>query len=373
MDQHADTEVFPSSPPRLVHEPKPVSPSRHLVIAPSFTPDSQIEFSKWREGDFGGPATDRATPYGDKHPDGSPSPWGSPSPTPENFDRLLTPERFGRYATLDKDWITDTLATSANKVVLALTTRMRSRDAEVVEKMATRDEDMMEEISRIVATMRDSLTAELRALVVAKASAQDKEIRKLRNIVVSLAQRVDNGKAGPTPSPPKTGGEKRAQPAKGTREDIQRRIPTDAQVTAGPPKTSGTPRGAPTGPRAGPPRKPPSLKPGDAKILKKQPPPPSTIPDSQSMEGVVCDEQGLNASQHAPPLVPLPQSPPPPMVGNEAERTGNLEEGGLEDSEHAVKPGDITRIRPSYFSYWEERYLGYCLSFARRDVTARNA
>jgi hypothetical protein len=27
-----------------------------------------------------------------------------------------------------------------------------------------------------------------------------------------------------------------------------------------------------------------------------------------------------------------------------------------------VKLGDIRRIRPSYFSYGEERYLGYCLS-----------
>jgi hypothetical protein len=125
---------------------------------------------------------------------------------------------------------------------------------------------------------------------------------------------------GPNPPPPKTGGDKREQPVKGTREGTQRRIPTYAQATAGPSKTSETPRGAPTGPRAAPPRNLPSLKPGDVEILKKPPPPPSTIPDSQPTEGVVFDEQGLNASQHAPPLVPLPQSPPPPTHGRERGR-----------------------------------------------------
>jgi hypothetical protein len=100
------------------------------------------------------PRHNRSHTLRDEHSNGPPSPWGSPSPAPENFDRLPIPERFGRYATPDKNWIADALATSANKVLIALTTRMRSRDADVVEKMATRDEDMMEEISRIVATMR---------------------------------------------------------------------------------------------------------------------------------------------------------------------------------------------------------------------------
>jgi hypothetical protein len=38
-----------------------------------------------------------------------------------------------------------------------------------------------------------------------------------------------------------------------------------------------------------------------------------------------------------------------------------------------VKPGDITRIRPSYFRYLRGEISRVLLCFARRDVTAQNA
>jgi hypothetical protein len=111
-----------------------------------------MAFREWSAGDFGGPA------------EGT-SPWGSPSPGP------------GRYAAADKDWFSESLATSSAKVV-----------SSVADKIVDHDGMMLDEFNNVVSDLGDEmraemkeLRAELRALVVAKVSAQEKEIRELRD------------------------------------------------------------------------------------------------------------------------------------------------------------------------------------------------
>jgi hypothetical protein len=226
-----------------------------------------MAFGEWRAGDFGGPA------------EGA-SPWGSPSPGP------------GRYAAADKEWFAEALATSSAKVV-----------SSVADKIVDHEGMMLDEFNKVVSDLGDKmriemkeLKAELRALVVAKVSAQEKEIRELRDIILSLAKKVDGGRTVPLPPLPTV--RKEGTESKGPQ------APSYAQAAAA--KTT-APAGALSGPRASQPRLRP-VQQSDVEILQR--PIHSTIPDSQTMEGVEFSMQTLNASKHAPSNIPLPSSPP---------------------------------------------------------------
>jgi hypothetical protein len=131
-----------------------------------------MAFREWSAGDFGGPA------------EGA-SPWGSPSPGP------------GRYAAADKDWFSEALAISSAKVV-----------SSVADKIVDHDGMMLDKFNNVVSDLGDKmraemkeLRAELRALVVAKVSTQEKEIKELRDLVLSLAKKADRGRSTPLPPP----------------------------------------------------------------------------------------------------------------------------------------------------------------------------
>jgi hypothetical protein len=177
MEKHADTEVFRFSPAGVIHAPKPLSPRRHTVVSPSIAPGSRMAFREWSAGDFGGPREGA-----------SPSPWGSPSPGPG----------VEGYVAADKEWFAEALATSSAKVVESL-----------ADKIVDHDGMMQDEFNNIVSDLGDEMRtemkefkAELRALVVAKVSAQEKEIRELREMVLSLAKKLDGGHASTPPLPP---------------------------------------------------------------------------------------------------------------------------------------------------------------------------
>jgi hypothetical protein len=80
----------------------------------------------------------------------------------------------------------------------------------VADKIVDHDGMMLDEFNNVVSDLGDEmraemkeLRAELRALVVAKVSAQEKEIRELREMVLSLAKKVDGGRLPPPhPLPP---------------------------------------------------------------------------------------------------------------------------------------------------------------------------
>jgi hypothetical protein len=273
-----------------------------------------MAFREWSAGDFGGPA------------EGA-SPWGSPSPGPE------------KYAATDKEWFSEALAISSAKVV-----------SSVADKIVDHDGMMLDEFNNVVSDLGDEmraemkeLRAELRALVVAKVSAQEKEIRELRGMVLSLAKKIDGGRASSPPPPPP------ARKAKGDGKSPQ--APSYAQAAA--PRPTATPSRAPSGPRESQP-KPRPVQQGDVAILQR--PLPSTIPDSQPMEGIEFSVQSLNASKYAPATIPIPSSPPPSegtgkdkTVERGGEQGGDVG-AGLRSSQHAppLPPMDpeMFRVHP---------------------------
>jgi hypothetical protein len=205
-----------------------------------------------------------------------------PSPGPE------------KYAATDKEWFSEALAISSAKVV-----------SSVADKIVDHDGMMLDEFNNVVSDLGDEmraemkeLRAELRALVVAKVSAQEKEIRELRGMVLSLAKKTDGGRASSPPPPPP------ARKAKGDGKSPQ--APSYAQAAA--PRSTQPHQGPPPAARESQP-KPRPVQQGDVAILQR--PLPSTIPDSQPMEGVEFSVQSLNASKHAPATIPIPSSPPP--------------------------------------------------------------
>jgi hypothetical protein len=214
--------------------------------------------------------------------DGASSPWGSPFPSPGP----------GSYAAADKVWFVEALTTSSAKVVSL-----------VADKIVDHDGMMLDEFNNVVSDLGDEmrvemkeLKVELRALVAAKISVQEEEISELRDMVLSLARKVDGGRT--SPPPPATARKERAE-NKGTQ------VPSYAQTAAAKPLKA--PAGAPPRPRA-PQPKPRPIQQGDVAIL--QCPLPSTIPDSQPMEGVEFSVQSLNASKHALPPSRCPHPHP---------------------------------------------------------------
>jgi hypothetical protein len=188
-----------------------------------------MDFREWRTGDFSGPA------------EGA-SPWGSPSPDP------------GRFVAADKEWFAEALATSSAKVV-----------SSVADKIVDHDGMMLDEFNNVVSDLGDEmrvemkeLRTELRALVVAKVSGQEKEIRELRDMVLSLAKKVDGGRPGPLSPMPAARKEKL-----GSRGP---QAPSYAQAATA--KTPTAPAGAPSGPRVSPPR-PRPVQQGDVEILQR--------------------------------------------------------------------------------------------------------
>jgi hypothetical protein len=274
---------------------------------------------EWRTGDFGRPA------------EGA-SPWGSPSPDP------------GRFVAADKEWFAEALVISSAKVV-----------SSVADKIVDHDGMMLDEFNNVVSDLGDEmrvemkeLRAELRALVVAKVSAQEKEIRELRDMVLSLAKKVDGGRPGPLSPTPIA-----------RKEKLESRGPQAPSYAP----AAMAPTGAPSGPRASPPR-PRPVQQGDVEILQR--PIGSTIPDSQPMEGVEFSVQSLNASKHAPPTIPLPSSPPP--SGNsiaEDKRAGQGEETAngkdLDASQHATPPTlpPLPPMDPELFRVHPERRTAF--------------
>jgi hypothetical protein len=216
--------------------------------------------------------------------------------------------------------------------------------AYLADKIVDHDGMMFDEFHNMVSDLGDEmrvemkeLKEELRALVVAKVSAQEKEIRELRDMVLSLAKKVDGGRT--TPLPPLPTARKERTESKGSQ------APSYAQAAAA--KTTTAPAGAPSGPRASQPRPRPAQQ-GDVELLQR--PIRSTIRDSQLMEGVEFSEQGLNASKHAPPTIPLPSSPPPSASAAAEDETAGRskkKEGGegLDTSQHAT-PSTLPPLPP---------------------------
>jgi hypothetical protein len=196
----------------------------------------------------------------------------------------------------------EAIATSSEKIVRTLTANLT--DSMIGHVVSGLGDDLKGEIESVKRELRE-FKAEMRALVVARSAGQEKEIAELRDLVSSMAKKVDGGKVGPLPPNHK---EKIPQASVGNAGTSSRKAPSYAQAAA----VQKPPEGTPTCPRkSGQTR---GVAPGDVQILKRPPPArplPSTIPDSQPMEGVVFNEQGSNTSCHAPPAIPLPPSPPP--------------------------------------------------------------
>jgi hypothetical protein len=179
----------------------------------------------------------------------------------------------------------------------------------VADKIVDHDGMMLDEFNNVVSDLGDEMRIEMKelkpelgALVVAKVFAQEKEIREVRDMVLSLAKKVEEGRT--VPLPPLPTARKVRTECKGPQ------ALSYAQAEAA--KTTTAPAGAPLGPRASQPRPRPAQR-GDVEILQR--PIRSTIPDFQLMERVEFSVQSLNASKHGPPPShcprPCPQLPAP--------------------------------------------------------------